>query len=87
MSTANDIRQSVAQTFQQLGVTISDPQEIRETLRLDRGKVVARTYRYGHLMAMWLTEVGLVPFYDQDGNMLNTFSTLSVNEPSQARAA
>jgi hypothetical protein len=45
---------------------------MQEKIRFDRHRVVARTYRVDRLMAMWLSEVGILQFYDADGRMLAT---------------
>ena len=46
---------------------------------------VARSYRWRSYFAMWLIDVGIVQFYDDDGNMLGTVNLFA--ETSQQRRA
>ena len=46
--------------------------QLNETLLIDGGRFVARSYRARGLAAMWLLAVGIVQFYDRDGNMLRS---------------
>jgi len=46
--------------------------DVTETVLVDDGKDVARSYVADRLMAMWLVEEGIVQFYDADGNLLRT---------------
>ena len=70
------IKQIVLQTFEKLGAkTGESPGEtpnLNETLLLDEGRYLARSYRAGDLMAMWFVESGFIQFYDADGTMLCT---------------
>jgi hypothetical protein len=68
----NEVRQLVAQTFTAFGARLRGRSALEETIVLDGGKYMARSYRSGGLMAMWLVEVGIVQFYDAQGNMLKT---------------
>jgi hypothetical protein len=43
-----------------------------ETILIDRGRCVARSYRTDGYLAMWLLEVGIVQFYNAEGDMLLT---------------
>ena len=43
-----------------------------ETVMIDAGRYVARSYRTDEHMAMWLVDVGLVQFYNAEGDMLLT---------------
>ena len=62
------------------------PDALKETILIDDGRYVARTYRAGGLMAMWLIDVGIVQFYDEDGNMLRTINLLRELEPQRMAA-
>ena len=44
--------------------------DIDETILIDDGSYAARTYKVDDYMAMWLVGVGIVQFYDAEGNML-----------------
>jgi hypothetical protein len=60
--------------------------DIEETILIDRGKHVARTYQVDGLMAMWLIGIGIVQFYDADGNMLATVNLLEEAVPQPMAA-
>ncbi|MGA2065281.1 MAG: hypothetical protein ABSG86_09935 [Thermoguttaceae bacterium] len=54
--------------------------DLAETILVQRGRQVARSYRAGGCLATWLVEVGIVQFYDAQGEMLmtiNLFESLS----------
>ena len=42
---------------------------------------MARSYRLRGYMAMWLVEVGIVQFYDAQGNMLETLNLFEELKP------
>ena len=64
--------------FRRCGATASSLLALEEHILANEGKYIARSYRTGRLMAMWLLEVGIVHFYDADGRMLGM-----VNLPEQ----
>jgi hypothetical protein len=67
------VRRIVVRTFAELGVsTVSD---LDEQILVDEGHV-ARSYKVGDYLAMWLVEVGVLQFYDADGNMIKTINLL-----------
>jgi len=82
----SEIRRLVLKMFRQWGTVPSRLFEMQEKIRIDRHRVVARTYRVDRLMAMWLSEVGILQFYDADGRMLATLH-LSPGASSQRAAA
>jgi hypothetical protein len=45
-----------------------------------------RSYQVQGYMAMWLLEVGIVQFYDAEGNMLATVNLLEDLEPVKMAA-
>jgi hypothetical protein len=59
---------------------------MEEKILIGRDGYAARTYRLGRLMAMWLVGVGIVQFYDADGNMLATVNLLEELTPQRAAA-
>ena len=69
--------------FERFGASPQSLFDIEETIRIDRGRQIARTYRVDGLMAMWLLEIGIVQFYDADGNMLATVNVLEEAVPQQ----
>ena len=66
------IKQIVLQTFEDLGAKAGESPDLSETLLLDNGRYLARSYRAGDLMAMWFVESGFIQFYDAEGTMLCT---------------
>jgi hypothetical protein len=67
-----DVRRIVVQTFLELDADEDALTDLEETLMIDDGRYIARNYSSGNLFAMWLVEVGIVQFYDTEGNMLRT---------------
>jgi hypothetical protein len=57
--------------------------EIDETVLIDRGRCVARSYRAAGYMAMWLVAVGIVQFYDSCGQMLGTVNLFETLRPKR----
>ena len=80
-----EIRKLVAGIFRQLGASVESLSGLEETLLVDQGHCAARSFRAGGLMAMWLVEVGILQFYDAEGNMLRTVSL--ANESERLRRA
>jgi hypothetical protein len=71
-----EVRELVANAFEDLGVAIFDSSGLKETIVIDDGRYVARSYRADGYMAMWLIGVGIVQLYDDEGNMLRTINLL-----------
>ncbi len=72
----HDIRRLVIQTFEELGAAVPSLFDTDERVIVDDGRYVARSYRVDGYMAMWMVEVGIVQFYDAEGNMLATVNLL-----------
>jgi hypothetical protein len=70
------IRQLVIDQFSRLCDSFRADLDLHERVKIERGRPVARCYHGGTLMAMWMVDIGLVQFYDQQGNMLQTWSLL-----------
>jgi len=83
---ADEIRKLARTYFRQLGVKPGDVTNMEETARVDRGRVVSHSYRAGELFAMWLVEVGILQFYDAEGEMLLTVNLFEKLEPSRLAA-
>ena len=81
-----EVLAAVVGMFERLGASPQNLFDVEETIRIDRGKCVARSYRVEGLMAMWLLEIGIVQFYDADGNMLATISLLEEAVPERIAA-
>ena len=78
------VRRLVIKTFVDLGTEHSALWDLQETISIDEGRIVARSYLLDELFAMWLIDVGIVQFYDSEGNMLRT---VSLFDPIDARLA
>lgn len=81
-----EVREVVERTFQALGVDDYALEELDETILLQDGQYLARSYRVEGMMAMWLIEVGIVQFYDADGGMLRTVNLLEETQPLRVAA-
>jgi hypothetical protein len=80
------IRTIVFRTFLELDVDEESLTDLDERLMLDDGRYVARSYRVEDLLAMWMIDVGLVQFYDANGNMLRTVNLFEEIEPQRMAA-
>ena len=83
---AADVRHLVTRYFLDLGLEAVDVAEVQENIRIDRGRCVARCYRVSDMFAMWLIDVGVLQFYDADGEMLQTVNLFTELQPQQAAA-
>lgn len=79
-----EVLRIVAGVLSEFGSEVQNTLDLNETILIDSGKYVARTYRADGFHAMWLIESGIVQFYDAEGNLLRT---LSLNPPTLARRA
>jgi len=80
------IRTIVFRTFLELDVEEDRLQDLDERIMLDEGRYVARSYRVEDFLAMWMIEVGLVQFYDGNGNMLRTVNLFEEIQPHRMAA-
>ena len=78
---AHLVRELVWRTFRTLSFRQAARTDIHETILIDEGRCVGRSYRTGGFMAMWLVDVGLIQFYDAEGNMLQTVNLFESIEP------
>ncbi len=83
---ADQIRTIVFRTFLELDVDEDSLDDLDERIMLDGGRYVARSYRVADLLAMWMIDVGLVQFYDSQGNMLRTVNVFEEIEPQRMAA-
>jgi hypothetical protein len=86
LPTADQIRTIVHRTFLELDVDEDFLIDMDERIMLDDGRYVARSYRVDDFLAMWMIDVGLVQFYDADGNMLRTVNLFEEIEPQRMAA-
>ena len=82
----DEIRTIVFRTFLELEVAEDSLTDLDERIMLDDGRYVARSYRVDDYLAMWMIDVGLVQFYDADGNMLRTVNLFEEIEPQRMAA-
>lgn len=71
-----EVRNIIVRTFSEYGASAKSVRDMEENLVIDQGKCMARSYRTGDLFAMWLIGVGIIQFYDSQGNMLRTINLL-----------
>ena len=77
----DQVRQLVARIFGEFGVQVYNVLDLNETLLVQGGRYVARSYKAEGLMAMWLLRAGIVQFYDAQGAMLRTVNLLKRLRP------
>jgi len=71
---------------QEVAFHASDIEDLQENIRIDRGRCVARCYRVAEMFAMWLIDVGVLQFYDADGEMLHTVNLFTELQPQRVAA-
>jgi hypothetical protein len=81
---ADEVRRLVEHVFS--GYFEEPGAEIDETILIDQGRYMARSYRCEHYLAMWLVAVGLVQFYDDRGRMLATINLFQSLRPQRMAA-
>jgi hypothetical protein len=81
-----EVRELVIRTFEYFDVVLDSPWDLDETILIDDGRCSARTYKADGYMAMWILEIGIVQFYDADGNMLRTVNLFEELEPQRMAA-
>lgn len=67
---ADEVRLMVRQVLSELGVQRDALRDLSETVRIEEGRCLARSYRVDRFLAMWLIDVGILQFYDDEGNMV-----------------
>jgi len=60
--------------------------KIDETILIDQGRYVARSYRAAGCLAMWLVSAGILQFYDHRGEMLTTINLFESLRPQRMAA-
>jgi hypothetical protein len=83
----DQVRLLVARSFREFGSPVQNELDLHETLVVERGELVARSYRADGIMAMWLIRSGLIQFYGRDGNMLGTINLLLEDARPELAAA
>jgi hypothetical protein len=82
----NEVRELVARTFENFDVVIESPWDVEETILIDEGRCYARSYEADGYMAMWLLDIGIVQFYDAEGDMVHTINLLGKRTPQRMAA-
>ena len=83
---AADERRLVTHYFLDLGVDSVEVEDLQENIRIDQGRCVARCYRVAEMFAMWMIDLGMLQFYDADGEMLHTVNLFTELQPQRAAA-
>ena len=65
-----DIRRVVLRTLQEVGAELSSLQDLRETILVDAGTCMARTYSAGGYKAVWLLAEGILRVTNDSGQLL-----------------
>jgi acetylornithine deacetylase/succinyl-diaminopimelate desuccinylase-like protein len=85
--TTQEVRWIVEQSFQRyFALTDEDLEDLVEIPMIEDGRCIARSYRVSNLLAMWLKEVGILQFYDDQGRMLRRANLFAEVEPRAAAA-
>lgn len=84
---ASEVRWIVDESFKRFyRLTNDDLAELVETPMIEDGRCIARSYRVSSFLAMWLIDIGLLQFYDENGRMLRRANLLAEIEPRAAAA-
>ena len=81
-----EIRSLVLTTFRQLGAVRFGETDFDETVLVREGRCTARSYRADDFFAMWLIEVGLLQFYDAEGDLVLLINLLEEAAPRKMAA-
>jgi hypothetical protein len=81
-----EVRALVAQILEELGAMVECAGDVDETILIDDGHYVAGSYRADGYMAMWMVAVGILQFYDAEGEMLRTVNLFEEMEPQRMAA-
>ncbi len=84
--TPREVRTLVHRTLSQLGGASFAASDIDETVLVRQGRCTARSYRTEEFFAMWLVEVGLLQFYDAEGDMVLLINLLEEATPRKMAA-
>ncbi len=86
--TTSEVRWIVEQSFQRyFELTNEDLEDLIELPMIEDGRCIARTYRVANLLAMWLKDVGILQFYDEQGRMLRRANLFADIDPTTTAAA
>jgi hypothetical protein len=83
---STEVKKIVYRTLLEYEVDETALADLEENMLIDDGRYVARSYRTGGFLAMWLIDVGLLQFYDERGNMLRTVNLFEELKPRRMAA-
>ena len=83
---SSDVLSVVVGMFERFKASPQSLFDLEEKIHSDRGRHIAHSYQVDGLMAMWLIGIGIVQFYDADGNMLATMNLLEEAVPQRVAA-
>lgn len=83
---ADEVRRLVVRTFEDFGAEEEMLGDLNETILIDDGRYRGRSYRAEEWLAMWLVEIGLLQFYDAQGNMLRSINLFEEWKPQRMAA-
>ena len=85
--TTAEVRWIVEQSFQRFfKLTAEELEDMIELPMIEDGRCIARSYRVSNLLAMWLKDVGILQFYDDQGRMLRRANLFAEVEDYSAAA-
>jgi hypothetical protein len=80
------VRSLVLSTLQSFGASVFSDLQVEETLLVQDGRCMARSYRTCDYFAMWLIEVGLLQFFNAEGDVLLVLNLLEDSAPGKVAA-
>ena len=85
--TPQELRWIVDQSFQRyFSVSDEELEDMVVTPMVEDGRCIAYSYRVSVFLAMWLKDVGILQFYDDQGRMLRRANLFAEVEPRAAAA-
>ena len=86
--TPTEVRWIVDESFRKyFQISDEELEDLVEIPMIDGGRCIARSYRVSNLLAMWLMDVGILQFYDEQGRMLRRANLFAEIEPPPAMSA
>ena len=73
---AHQVKQLVVRIFLDLGLEQPSLFGLKETIFVDGGRCLARSYRVATLQAVWDVDAGVIRFVDSAGSVLRTVNLL-----------
>ena len=73
---SHQVKRLVVRTFLDLGLAQPSLFGLKETIFVDGGRCLARSYQVETLQAVWDIDEGIIRFVDSAGNVLRTVNLL-----------